>query len=158
ERWMHGRQQARFSPFSWADARLEIDSIRPDGDRRRLFLTIGRTRFGRDSAVVLLDVPRRRVEVLTGMALTPPSSTGEPGDVEYLAMKRPREIDFETDRVWDLVPSLTPESPRVGLVWRDTIGHASSNGSSRSSIRGTRVSRVVRDTVVDGRRLWVVKD
>src|SRR5215510_3391488 len=55
-RWMHGRQQPRFSPFNSESNRLYVDSIRADGDRQRFFLTIGRTTSGPDSAVVTLDV------------------------------------------------------------------------------------------------------
>lgn len=160
ERWMHGRQQPRFSPFASGDASLMIDSIRADGGRRRLFLTLGRTASGPDSAMVLLDVPRRTVGVRPGPASSTPSplSAVDPGYATNFVTRRRRQIGVAIGQVWDLVPSLPPEAPRVGLVWRDTIGYASSDGPFRHSVRGTRVSRVVRDTVIDGRRMWVVKD
>jgi hypothetical protein len=158
-RWMHGRQQARFTPFTSESNRLYVDSIRIDGDRRRFFLAIGRTASGPDSAVVTLDPTRRAFEVRTGWAkVDPPPYDVYPGYMANAEMGRRREIGIAKGRVWDLMPSLPPEAPRAGLVWSDTIGYVSTDGPFRHSLRGTRVSRIVGDTLANGRRMWVVKD
>jgi len=159
-RWMHGRQQARFSPFTSESTPLFVDSIRTDGDRRRLFLTMGHPASGPDSAVVTLDVSRRAFEVRTRLAplTAPPGILNLTGYAVQFLMERRRQIGVEKGRVWDLVPSLPPETPRIGLVWRDTIGYVSDDGPFHHSLRGTRVSRIVRDTVVGGHRMWLVKD
>ena len=158
-RWMHGRQQARFTPFNSESTPLFVDSIRTDGDRRRFFLSIGRTTSGPDSAVVTLDLARRAFEVRIGLAKVPaPPWDVYPGYVVGVELGRRRQRGVAQERVWDLLPSLPSETPRVGLVWRETIEHVCNDGPFRHSLRGTRISRIVRDTVVGGRRMWVVKD
>src|SRR5262245_56172551 len=111
-RWMHGRQQARFTPFTSESNRLYVDSIRADGARRRFFLAIGRTASGPDSAVVTLDPTRRAFEVRTGWAkVAPPPHDVYPGYMANAEMGRRRDIGIAKGRVWDLMPSLPPEAP-----------------------------------------------
>jgi hypothetical protein len=54
ERWLHGRQQSRFTPFHTTRQWIIADSIRNDGAGRRLFLTLGRNGYGRDSALIVV--------------------------------------------------------------------------------------------------------
>src|SRR5215213_2353463 len=52
DRWMHGRQRPRFTRFVSARTWLLADSLRANGGgEQRLYLTLGRSAAGRDSAI-----------------------------------------------------------------------------------------------------------
>ena len=157
ERWMHGRQQSRFTPFGGEPERFVIDSIRTDGSTRRLYLTIGRTAFGPDSAVVRFGPANRHPEIRLGLA-TFSRNIQYPPDSADFARSRRSQIGVHEGHLWDFVPSLPPAAPRIGLSWTDTIAYGAADVEYRRSLRGTRISRITRDTVVAGRRLWVVRD
>src|SRR5262245_40038026 len=81
ERWMHGRQQSRFSPFGAEERwRLVIDSVRVAGGTRRLYLSIGNTASGRDSALVVVGPSNREPEIRLGLATFTRRSFAYPGD------------------------------------------------------------------------------
>ena len=158
ERWMHGRQQSRFSPFGEERGRLLIDSIRSESSTRRYYLSIGNTAFGRDSALVVVGPSNREPEIRLGLATFKQLSFRYPGDSARFAKSRREQTGVAELRIRDLVPSLPPAAPRVGLSWRDTIAREASDGPYRRAFRGTRVSRITGETVVDGRRVWIVRD
>jgi hypothetical protein len=156
-RWMHGRQQARFSPFTSEGTRFYVDSIRTQGDRRRMYLNMGNGWHGVGSALVDIDLARGLVDVST--AVVPrarPFFSAADSLSEQVGLRQQRVLNEV--RLWDVFPSFPAAALRVGLTWTDTIAHTVSDGLFRRSIHGTRVSRVVRDTLVGGHRLWVVSD
>jgi hypothetical protein len=157
ERWMHGRQQSRFTPFGTERDRMIVDSVRGSGRERRLYLKLGNTGFGPDSATITVDSFSRRVDTRLRFA-TYSRRVSYPGDSAEFIADRSRKSVISERRLWDLVPAVPRGTPRVGLSWSDTIAHSVSDGPFRRSLRGTRVSRIIRDTVVDGRRLWIVRD
>src|SRR3981081_8066 len=55
ERWMHGREQSRFAPFHSDRRWILVDSIRGGEPGPRLYLTLGRSVYGRDSAIIVVD-------------------------------------------------------------------------------------------------------
>jgi hypothetical protein len=61
-------------------------------------------------------------------------------------------------RLWELVPAIGAAELRLGEEWTDTLAREAGDDRYRQSMHGTRVSTVVGDTVVDGRRLWLVRD
>ncbi len=132
DRWLHGRQQPRISPFEFRHAWMFVDSVRGGDDTRRLYITRGRPENGRDSAVIVL---------------------GPTGLVERLhvgLVGSERGVPIAETRLWDLVPTFPHRTPRVGLRWTDTIAHVALDGPFRQSLRGSRVSRIVADTVMPG--------
>ena len=156
-RLMHGREQPRFSPFTSWDRSLDVDSIRAQGGHRRLYLTLGDNGYGRGTALVDIDLSRRVVD--TRVAVAPRTGPfADSAESAFLELGRRQQLAFNEIELWDVVPSLPSTALRVGLVWTDTIARTASDGLFLHSITGTRVSRVVRDTVVSGRRLWVVRD
>jgi len=157
DRWMHGRQQPRFSPYGGEHARQSIDSIRTEGRTRRLYLSIGNTQFGRDSALVVIDPSMRTASVRLGMT-TFSRRIQHPGDSASFATNRRAQLGAVEFRIRDLLPSLPPVAPRIGLTWSDTIARDFRDGPYRRALRGTRVSRIIRDSSIDGRRVWIVRD
>lgn len=167
ERWLHGRQAARFTPFTSHRRALHVDSIRDHASRRQLFITTDRTAFGRDSTVITTD---SRGRVLTYLATQAPYRTEGPrypGDSASMTRFRrfrnvasytnPSLLDLVGTRSWDLVATF-PNRPAPGVQWTDTIGREAVDDGHRQTLRGRRTSRIIRDTLVDGRRMWIVRD
>jgi hypothetical protein len=59
---------------------------------------------------------------------------------------------------WELVPSFSPARAERGARWRDTVALEAGRQGFRRAVHGTRVSTIVGDTTVEGRRMWVVLD
>src|SRR5688572_13531834 len=55
QRWMHGRQRPRFAPYRSPHRWIIVDSIRAGAPGRRIHLTLGRTVYGRDSALIAVS-------------------------------------------------------------------------------------------------------
>jgi hypothetical protein len=160
DRWIHARQQPRFTPFSSRLEWIQVDSIRAQPDGRALFITVARTAYGRDSATIVHDLGGRLRRLETGLAPHRVLTVAWPGDAErFAAMRRMPDgrLSLPASRVWDLVPTF-PAVPRRGAGWRDTIARVASDPPYRQSLTGSRFSRIVGDTVLDGRRWWVVRD
>jgi hypothetical protein len=162
DRWMHGRQLARFTPFGRAETWLLVDSIRGDPDRRQIHLTLGRFASGRDSAVIEQDRNGRILRLTFGMAPYGGARPMYPGDsARFIESRRVNINDafsLPESRVWDVVPT-SPRGPlSVGARWSDTVAHKATDGLYEQSLTGERSSRVVGDTMANGRRLWIVRD
>jgi hypothetical protein len=165
ERWIHGRQLPRFSPFRSHHSWLFVDSLRRDATGRRIHVTLSRFPSGRDTAVIVTDGAGRVARVHVGLApfsrLGGPSSPGD--SARWVERRRFRSYDgaiaLAESRVWDLIPTSPPGAPRIGLRWTDTITRAATDGPYfRQALRGARTSLIAGDTVVNGRRLWIVHD
>jgi hypothetical protein len=162
DRWMHGRQQARFSPFARSQTWLLVDSIRGDPERRRIHLTLGRFASGRDSAVIEHDLNGRILRLTFGMAPYGGARSVWPGDstrtVEFRRVNSEGEFSLPESRVWDFVPT-SPRGPlSVGTRWSDTIARKATDGPYEQLLTGQRSSRIVGDTMANGRRIWIVRD
>jgi hypothetical protein len=140
DRWLHGGQQARFTEFTWHHDWMFVDSTRATDTERRLYITLDHLGKGAGSALIIVG-PAGQVEQLH---VTPTV----PG----------RELPLAGTRLWDFALTFPSETPRIGLAWTDIMAHLALDGSSRQSLRGSRVSRIAGDTVIGGRRLWVVHD
>ena len=162
ERWLHERQLPRATPFAFRRSWLFVDSLRDSANGRRIFLTVGRSRFGRDSALIIMDPIGRVAHLDVGLAPYVRSGPVFPGDsASWVSIQRGlREGVFALPdtRAWDLASTFPRGAPRVGERWTDTLDRVASSGDFRQSMRGTRSSRITGDTVVDGRRLWMVRD
>lgn len=61
-------------------------------------------------------------------------------------------------KLWDVVPTVHPRRFAPGARWTDSLEfHADSLGNIQT-LDGIRVSRVVGDTLVAGKRLWILAD
>lgn len=163
DRWMHGRQLPRFSQFRSNRSWLVVDSLRDGASGRKIHLTLRQIAAGRDSAVVVTDGRGRIERVHVGLA--PFSRRGPviPGDsarwVHWQRVRLDGSVALAETRFWDLVPTFPQSALRTGLTWTDTLAHVATDGPDfRQAERGVRTSVVVGDTVVNGRRLWIVRD
>ncbi len=157
-RWLHARQRPDLTPFPPSRLEIRIDSmasspdryylLRVDGDERR-----GTLRIGADGALLeawiappdLTDVlrfpgPRRRTMQFAGRRLAPNGAAL-----------------LDDTRLWDLAPLKSPPL-RAGAKTRDTLRFRVERFGFLQSLEGPRVTTLIRDTVVEGRRLWVGRD
>lgn len=117
-------------------------------------LRVGRdTRSDSQATVMLLQVWPGDSVLLTARAggvlrveyLIPPGAVGRSAS------------DVERESLWNLARS-APRQARVGMRWVDTLRVDAVSPDSRRALNGTRVSRVLRDTVVGGRTMMIVRD
>ena len=162
ERWLHGRQQPRFTPFIDSRQWVIVDSIRDAASARRFYLTLTRSADGRDSALIVLDRAGRVARLDVGRAASSRRGRLPEDSVRWEDMRRRAPggggVTLGASRLWDLVPTLPATSPHVGVTWRDTIAREAVDGPFRQAMRGTRVSRIVGERAVAGHRLWIVRD
>ena len=141
ERWMHGRQLPRFTPFATNTDWLLIDSIRAPAAGRALHLTLGRNAYGRDSATVVTD-SRGRVRALTSAfprfrapdIRWPDDSAGYERMMRFRGEGRLRLAEF---RLWDLILAIPPGSLRPGARWSDTLARSAVDGANTQQLAGT---------------------
>jgi hypothetical protein len=162
DRWMHGRQRPRFTRFAQARGWLLVDSLRV-GERgdRRAYLTTGRFGSGRDSAMIVFGADGRVARLEASLRPAGRIPYLLPGDSAGLARMRlfnQGRVALPESRLWDLVPTFRATLARAGAQWTDTLARDAEHEGFRQTMRGVRVSTIVGDTTVGGRRLWVVRD
>lgn len=160
-RWLHGRQVDRFTPRSEAKEWIVIDSTDPAGVAGgTLHLTLDLP--GRDGgATVQLGDGG---ELLALDAWPPgyrafPTATAEDSvrSLRYAFGSRD-ELRLPATLVWELLPALRPQRLAAGVSWTEPIDLSTELYGARQALRGERTRRVVGDTMVEGRRLWIVRD
>ena len=161
ERWLVGRQQGRFTPFDESRRWVFIDSERPAGTGRRLFVTIDE-RDGDGRAQITTDRAGRVVRLTTN-ARRRPGDNLFPDDSARDARSAlfddfGRHLVLPATKVWDIVPPFAPSRLAVGERWTDTLALTTDSLGNRQALTGARVATLVSDTVVDGERLWLVRD
>lgn len=162
DRWMHGRQQSRFTPHAESRAWLFVDSIRGAGNDRQIHLRFGPYLQARDSAIIVTGSAGRVVRIHLRFASDLRTGIVWPGDSVRHADFQRRRMDggvlLRESRLWDFALTFPDVPPRAGLEWTDTIARVAAEDAFSQILRGTRRSRIAGDTLVEGRRLWVVHD
>jgi hypothetical protein len=163
ERWMNARQRPRFTTRTTYRDDLYLDSVHggPSAGGRTLFVSVG-TRG--DGGVYVHDASGRAVRV-NGWLHHEPRSPGETpedsasaDDWRLFGAFGEHGLALPSARLWDLVPTFPTHAPRRGETWSDSLELRAEHARYRQALSGRRVSRVEKDTVVRGRRLWIVRD
>ena len=142
---------------------LVVDSLRPEaGGGRRLHLVLRRHAGGRDTAIVVAGADGRIRRSEIGLAPASfersPDAFGGPRAAAYRwRYGDERGFTLPEAQLWDVVP-VVGAPLRRGARWTDTLDRVADRDDHRQALRGRRTSTVVGDTVVDGRRLWRVRD
>lgn len=161
---MHGRQQPRFTEFHDARHWVHIDSVvtREQPRGRTLHLRL-ESELLTHVAVATLQVSGTGAWRRASAALTwemPPARV--PLDtIRYRRMRivdEAQELSLPEARLWGLIPTVRPARLARGVRWTDTLDHATEQDGFRQSLRGVRVSVVLGDTLIDGRRFWLIGD
>ncbi|MFL5538816.1 MAG: hypothetical protein ACJ8J0_07465 [Longimicrobiaceae bacterium] len=161
QRWMNGRQRPAFTVHERFRDRLRVDSaVAGAAGGRTLFVS---TNYPDAHAVYAHDASGRplRVEAeLEPQSREPNDTPRDSADAVRWRLMREgeRSLALPAARVWELVPTFPAAAPARGLRWSDTLALEARHGGYRQTLSGRRVSRVVKDTLVRGRRLWIVRD
>jgi hypothetical protein len=163
ERWLNGRQHPAFTPTLTSMDVTHLDLARAAKGGRVLY-----TRLRRDDGAVLypavieLDERGRFVRAGIREPRFPPSD--DPATDREVAIRFLRRglhvdaLDLPEVRLWDLVPSYHPVVLEPGMSWVDTIEVTAERLGQRQDVEGARVRTVLGDTLVEGQRLWVIRD
>ena len=157
-RWLHGRQQARFTPYSSETAWLHVDALRTDratGERMMRLL------LGGDTARVRFDEQAGVLGVEIRMRVPPDPGFRIPGSKERFARNRlftAGHLAFPELRVRALVRRFPVTRPGAGVRWTDTLALVVERDGFRQEVHGPRTSTILRDTVLDGRTMWIVAE
>ncbi len=166
DRWMHGGEKAEFTAFREGRRGVYRDSL-PSPSARPRTLAVHFPAFSGSIASVRLRVgPAGRVtatEVAWPIPQRRPNQTAaDSADLARLMLRGAgyddERISLPEERLWGMVPPLPPSGVRAGLRWTDTIDLSAERDGFRQALSGERISTVAGDTVVAGRRLWIVHD
>ncbi|HUQ80641.1 MAG TPA: hypothetical protein VM076_05880 [Gemmatimonadaceae bacterium] len=162
QRWLNGSQRPEFTPYqrgSWAPA-IELGGAHPQTGERTIRVTGPRGRAG-DSATVVIRPGGRVVRQDAWLSALPSAMLMRQEDsVTFARMQLhpERHLTLPVVRLWDMVPAVHPGRFAAGERWTDTIALAAEYAGVRQALSGTRTSMLIRDTVVGGRPLWIVRD
>ena len=158
DRWLFPGQPARFTPYRSSVASIHVDSIRAGAAETHVWLRLP-AYFDRATLTVGRDGRLVRAELI------PPASTYRPPTARDSVMQASfRLLDGLTRltlpewRVGELIPSFRPSRAEQGARWVDTVRLEAAREGNHQRLSGTRVSVIVGDTTVGGRRLWIVRD
>jgi hypothetical protein len=162
-RWLHGRQQSRFTAFRGVHQWLHIDSIVPERRQRGRTLQLRLDDGTNFDATATLHVDATGAWRGATAAFTKPL---EPDSFRFSATRSARwrlldqagEASLLEARLWGLVPGVRQTRLQHGARWTDTLDFVAEQDGFRQALRGVRVSVVLGDTVIGGHRLWVIGD
>ena len=160
DRWMHGRQRPAFTEHQEYGELIRIDSVRagalPGARTLHLRLSDWAGRWSR--GFVAHDGAGRPVRVEARLG---PWDSGIVGDSTYLVhgrLTQEETVWLPQSRIWEMVPSFPAGSARPRASWTDSLDLRAGERGFSQSLAGRRVSTIVKDTLVGGRRLWIVRD
>ena len=160
DRWLYGAQRPEFTSFAQTTSPLFLTLALPDArtGERTIRASVRAPRSGDSLA---LTVRANGAIVRHEFWSSPPPPAMLPGDSARFARFRLRvgeRMVLPRARVWDLVPQVRPRRFVAGARWTDTIALSTEYAGSTQALAGVRSSMLVRDTLVAGRRLWIVRD
>lgn len=163
QRWLHGREQPRFTPFSSGRRWLMIHSasINPESRASSFHLVVNGF-SGLDPQASVRVAPDGAVEIEVHEEHRPRFALETAEDsIQFLRFRlanRGRGVQLPESYAWELLPVLNAPRLQPGARWTDTLDLAAERDGFQQSLRGQRTRVVVGDTMVDGRRLWIVRD
>lgn len=156
-RWLHADQAPGLVRFEPSRLRLQLDSIGREPGRRYVLTVMDRSarravlRIGADGEVERAWVePRDTIRSPGARRPTPVSAAAR-------SLTVGGGVLFDDSRLWHIAP-LDPPVLTAGATSRDTLRLRVERAGFTQSLRGPRVTTLLRDTVVDGRRLWIGRD
>jgi hypothetical protein len=165
ERWVYGGQSPDKVFFYRSQHGFGLDSAVDAGPRQRTFF-LRREGGGWPLAPRRLVVDGHgRAQVDAEVVPDPspdPLRPEEDARLERMALyaehREAGRLSLPQTHLWDVVPGFHPASLRPGERWSDPVAARAAFGDFRQEIDGRRVSVLLGDTVVDSRRLWLVRE
>ena len=163
ERWMHAAQRPEFTSFRPMSFALQVDGTAPDaltGERTLRLSRLDRRTGDLTRLVVRRDGSVVRQDTQVGGPIPTPRGMAPDEAVRFAQYRLLDEgrLVLPATRTWDAIPRVRPRRFASGERWTDTIALASAVDGSRQALDGVRTSVLVKDTVVAGRSLWIVRD
>lgn len=167
ERWLNARQRPAFTPMTESSRWVKITGVAGDAAAKTRTLSLSFSAdAGAGTARLTTDDRGRVVRLVASFPSPRPDRGALPALVSPAEELRwaifdgveQRYASLPETRVWDLVPVRDSQPLAFGRHWRDTLDLRASLGEYRQSLRGVRESTVIGDTLVHGRRLWIVRD
>jgi hypothetical protein len=162
DRWISARQRPEFTPFARASSTLYLDLAAPDPRTGERTIRVAfRAPRSADSAALQVRPDGRVVRYDGWVPSVPLPPMIVPGDSARFARIRLRlggRLALPQTRVWELVPRVRPRRFVAGARWTDTLALDAAQDGFRQTLAGVRTSVLIGDTVVAGRRLWIVRD
>ena len=165
ERWIYARQIADLVWFR--DSRrwiyVESGSTTESSAARTIDFAFDQPGGG-DGATVVLDSSGAIGSIAGRLAPRRQSPYDTPLDSLRRSYRRgmsgagSRRVALPESRVWSLVLPVRTNQLIAGGGWTDTVTFAASRGPISQTLTGIRGWTVVKDTMVRGRKLWVVRD
>jgi hypothetical protein len=157
QRWIDSGQQARKIPLDHRSTRLFLRSSRPRPDSLTYSVSLDTpvNAVLRATIDASADGRNQRID-MTSRFSYPLVDDSIIRLRDSLLMERP--FSLSESRVWDLIPSFHPARLERGERWTDTLRFKTEECGSEQSTYGVRVSTLLGDTTVGGRRLWIVTD
>jgi len=161
ERQLNGRQQPRFTRFREDAFWLFVDSVHRANGSREVYVSFGEPRGVRGTIVTTPEGGLTRLTIASSRRRGP--SAESPAALRHYE-RASLFVDFDgplvlpATKLWDIVPSFHPPRLAPGARWIDSLYWPAESLGNRQTLIGTRVSRILADTSIDGKRLWIVAD
>jgi hypothetical protein len=162
DRWIHSSQRDATVAFDLQLASVTINAISatPTG---RVFEV---AQSNQVTGTVAFDSVGRLTSITAGFLAPARTAARPPADVARSELARRFEQMSQMDghlwlpaaRFWTLTYTFRPPSLSVGANWSDTLDLRSSDGDLAQEMQAVRRSVIVGDTMVNGERLWLVRD
>lgn len=157
QRWLDSGQQSRVVPFDSRTYWLFVHKSSPRIDEvtHHISLDVPVNATLRATIDASADGRRQRID-MTSRFSYPILDDSVLRLRDSLLAERP--FSLPESRVWDLIPPFHPARLQPGERWIDTVEFKTEECGSSQRLYTIRVSTLVADTILGGRRLWVVSD
>lgn len=160
QRWMNAKESPAFTPWQDAPSLLTVDSSATTGTGTSVFLSFSSPQRA-DPLIVFVN-PQNHVASISGGFRAPVPPDQWLG-ADKNARNRGRLIPdgvlvIPTSQVWDVIPDVHPARFARGVQWVDTVKWTSAEIGLSQALHGIRTSTLVRDTLVNGITMWLVRD
>ncbi len=167
ERWIHAGEKPagplvlRLDESTEPGISSKIDSVIAVNGGRTFYLSLQRSISGsytRSADGRIIDVRGQR---------NIPEQIGITRSAEDLEQSRrislfeswtSERLGLPAARIWERAVSFHPTRVAIGERWVDTLAFTTRVDSFEQKLSGVRVSTIIGDSVVDGRRVWWVRD
>lgn len=156
-RWLHADQAPGLVHFEPSSLRLRLDAVELEPGRSYRFTVIDRSvrratlRIGANGEVEAACVEPR--DAVRNLGAHRTSALW----AEARSLTVGGGVLLDDNRLWHIAP-LEPPALQAGATSVDTIRFWAERSGFLQSLSGPRVTTLLRDTVIDGRRLWIGKD
>jgi hypothetical protein len=159
QRWLPSEQQSRFVPFDQRTYWLWVETSHDRADARTHFVTLDSPIYPTGRAIIEATADGRSQRVVRATrALFGSRTLQDSVRAVRGTLTSERPLALLQSRLWEIIPPFHPARLQRGEHWSDTLTFAAEEFGLRQAMSGVRVSTLLADTTIEGRRLWLVRD